>query len=415
MKTTHFVAWIFTVLALCPARAVSDVVRLKNGGTIIGIVEQTDDHRVTVRTDAGTLTLPRDTILSIEETPKGQTLLRLGESFLKAGQLDKAEAEFRRMLQEPEYASRAREALEEIRRRRERVRRRKIAETAEQAQQWSAQGRFEDAIAILSALIESECPENETLLRQRGEIRLELAAKQIDHHMIHRAKDLLVLAKQDGGSEAKLHTLLGIIDLREGRLMQAREEFRLARRAARPAERAMLPEINAELKQTEAILAGKTPAPEWLPRPQAPPELVQEPREETLWAYIENAGREFEVDPLLIEALAFVESGLRIDAVSPVGAQGLLQLMPGTAKDMGVEDPFDPQQNIRGGTKYLALMLAEFEGDIQLALAAYNAGPHKVRIYQGIPPYKETRAFVPKVLNRYENLKQNGSTLAQAG
>jgi len=104
------------------------------------------------------------------------------------------------------------------------------------------------------------------------------------------------------------------------------------------------------------------------------------------------------VDPQLALAVAKAESGLRPQAVSPAGAQGVMQLMPETAKDLGVSNPFDARQNIEGGVKYLKTMLDCFQGDPQQAIAAYNAGPQAVRQYGGVPPYAETQEYVKRVI-----------------
>ncbi len=120
--------------------------------------------------------------------------------------------------------------------------------------------------------------------------------------------------------------------------------------------------------------------------------------------YIQAAAKEFNVDPNLLRGLIKAESGFRSDIVSPVGAIGYTQLMPETAKGLEV-NPWDPLDNIRGGAKYLSQMLAMFDGNAELALAAYNAGPGAVDKYEGIPPYEETKQYVPKVLGFAEEYR----------
>ena len=116
---------------------------------------------------------------------------------------------------------------------------------------------------------------------------------------------------------------------------------------------------------------------------------------------IHKASRQFGVDASLIKAVIKAESDFDHRAVSVKGAQGLMQLMPETASDMSVEDAFDPEANIWGGTRYLSLLLKRFKNDKKLALAAYNAGPDVVDSHQGVPPFPETRDFVKRVLDYY--------------
>ncbi|MFT6958096.1 MAG: soluble lytic murein transglycosylase-like protein [Halieaceae bacterium] len=121
---------------------------------------------------------------------------------------------------------------------------------------------------------------------------------------------------------------------------------------------------------------------------------------------ISKAAMRYRVDPALIRAVIHAESAFKPDATSPVGALGLMQLMPGTAKDMGVVDPMSPDQNIGGGVRYLAELMQNNGGNISLTTASYNAGPGAVARHQGVPPYEETRTYVKRVKTLYDRYRK---------
>ncbi len=120
---------------------------------------------------------------------------------------------------------------------------------------------------------------------------------------------------------------------------------------------------------------------------------------------VNTASAAFHLDPDLVNSVIHAESGFNAHAVSPKGARGLMQLMPGTANQLGVNDAFDPEANVTGGSRYLRELLERYNFDLIKALAAYNAGPERVEQYQGVPPFRETRAYVARIVHEYNTKK----------
>jgi soluble lytic murein transglycosylase-like protein len=141
------------------------------------------------------------------------------------------------------------------------------------------------------------------------------------------------------------------------------------------------------------------------PAPPEPEDAVVPAQNPDLTTIVAAASGQHQVDADFIASVIAAESANNPHAVSPKGAQGLMQLMPGTASKLGVKDSFDPADNVDGGVRYLRALLLEYNGDIPKALAAYNAGPQRVAQYKGVPPYRETHAYVARVINDFNRKK----------
>ena len=128
---------------------------------------------------------------------------------------------------------------------------------------------------------------------------------------------------------------------------------------------------------------------------------------------VRTASGAYHLDPDLVSSVIRAESGFNVRAVSPKGAQGLMQLMPQTASELGVQNVFDPQANVEGGARYLRELLERYDFDLIKALAAYNAGPQRVEQYGGVPPYHETKAYVARIVRDFNKKKLAAKTVAR--
>ncbi len=168
------------------------------------------------------------------------------------------------------------------------------------------------------------------------------------------------------------------------------------------------------LENIEVVILPKPEAPNIVEEPpvvQAPP-----PRKSAHTRFdsiIHTAAARYQVDPAIVKAIILAESSYNPKAVSKAGARGLMQLMPATAKELGVQNSFNPEQNIHGGVKYFKQLLVQFDGDVKLALAAYNAGCGRVMEYQGIPPFKDTKYYIKKVLEYHRQYSSQVKSVDQ--
>ncbi len=173
--------------------------------------------------------------------------------------------------------------------------------------------------------------------------------------------------------------------------------------AREPAERVYWPQPTVDKRLPERLVAPFDPESEqprpFAPAPSIPPWAGDEARPYA--SLVLRAAVYYQLPSELIWAIIKIESGFRRNAVSPSGARGLMQLMPATARSLGVRNPHDAEQAIMGGARYLRRLANRFQGDLTLVLAGYNAGPTAVARHRGIPPYPETQRYVRKVLGLY--------------
>lgn len=160
------------------------------------------------------------------------------------------------------------------------------------------------------------------------------------------------------------------------------------------------PAAGSFLDVATSEIASFEPAPS---EPNLP--ISQISRTQDLNAIISHASSRSRIDPDFIASVIYAESGNNPRAVSPKGAQGLMQLMPETAKNLGVTNSFDPAENVDGGVRFLEELLHRYNDDAAKALAAYNAGPARVEQYHGVPPFRETRSYIARVISNYNRLK----------
>ncbi|MDR3719812.1 MAG: lytic transglycosylase domain-containing protein [Bryobacteraceae bacterium] len=172
-----------------------------------------------------------------------------------------------------------------------------------------------------------------------------------------------------------------------------------------------------QIQSFEALPSAVPPAPAPLDNAQKTVAGSQRPAGGALNELIAGAAARHEIDPDFVASVVKAESRFNPTAVSPKGAQGLMQLMPGTAASLGVGNAFDPASNVEGGTALLRKLLDQYAGDAQKALAAYNAGPERVKQYGGVPPFRETRDYIVRVIEDFnrKKLQQLRSTAEASG
>ncbi|MFH1738749.1 MAG: lytic transglycosylase domain-containing protein [bacterium] len=361
-----------------------DVLNLQDAGSLTGHFVALRDDVIVFFTLGGEVRLPENRVDSVLRSSDGESELYLGTGFLKRGVLDSAEEWLREAQKFPAWEDAAERALAEIESARQREEEERQEAKRKQLATLIFEGNYDQG---LRAIERWSSGEEDQWAGQRGRIHMILARNAVDHVNYRRADYHLQQAERAGVSGSEWQRLRDEVDHR--------------RRTKRPSVREEEPpppfrqEPLTAIRQIEESLGC-----------DVDDRLIRLAQE-----HASTAG----IDPLLVCAVIQAESAWDPNAKSPKGAKGLMQLMPVTAKEMGVSNPMDPSENIRGGANYLRGLLDLYgvsdpgdpakDKNLNLALGAYNAGPARIAKYKGLPPYKETRTYVKRVTELYQKLK----------
>lgn len=200
--------------------------------------------------------------------------------------------------------------------------------------------------------------------------------------------------KEQNGNSVRLYTDTGYLDIAGDQI----ESYEADEAPVNPEQPAAQPAAQPSATQTSVTQAAATAS-----QPAAPAKVAQNI---DLDQVVREASNRNRIDPDFVSSVIKAESNFKTRAVSKKGAQGLMQLMPETAAKLGVADPFDPKANVEAGTAHLSALLDQYHDDPIKALAAYNAGAHRVKQYNGVPPYRETRAYIRKIVNDFNAKKR---------
>jgi hypothetical protein len=381
MKLTCLISLFLLIIwspAVCESAEELDLLALHNGQIIEGCIMEESDESVTMETIGGTILLPRDRVKTISKAQPGESALVLGRSLMQKSNFSKAQAMLERARRYDTWKRDAQKVLEELRQ--------KILEE-EEAQSLKEQEKIDSIVSahgVKAGLQAMQQTQNDYWGSYRGKLHLLMVRERLDHLDLREAERQLALAEQYGVDKEKWEAARQeVMDFKNRSVLFGKRD--MAKIAALPK-----PTPKAESSKFLSLIKIAKENGEKLPS-------------EPLIRAVDYHAKLNKLDPLLVWAIIDTESSWRVDAVSKVGAQGLMQLMPGTAKELNVSNSFNPEENIRGGTRYMRFLLEMFE-DLDTALAAYNVGPGRVERSDGIPA--AGKRYIEKVRSRHALLKQ---------
>ncbi|HPA45705.1 MAG TPA: lytic transglycosylase domain-containing protein [bacterium] len=366
-----------------------DLLHLKDAGALEGHFISEDAREVVFFTLGGEVRLPRARVDRVDRSADGESELFLGRGFLDRKVLESAETWFQSASRYAKWKSGAEQGLAEIAeiRNQQEVEQRQLQE--KRLATLIFEGDYDAGLRAIDKWSKQEkVQEEDQWAGHRAKIHFLLAKNAVDHLDYRRADYHLKRAQDAGMSDEEWRHLRAEVDRRRrtGYTDIAKEQPP----APAPVQAAKRLDIEKAIESVGLEVSA------------------------SLLTLAEEHALQAGIDPLLVCAVIQAESAWNPKAQSPKGAQGLMQLMPVTAREMGVSDPLDPSENIKGGTGYLKGLLDLYgvenpaspgdESNLQLALGAYNAGPARIAQYNGLPPFEETRSYVQRVTRLYREM-----------
>lgn len=365
-----------------------DKIHLKSGTILEGCVVDESPVSLKLETLGGSISVLTSAIRGIERARPAESAMLLGLQFIERGKFERAKAFIERANGLSLWDEAREAAMQQIQAEEARVEAERIRKQEEHIERIIERQGLDAGIKALQTLGKRSQPEDDYWGNMRGRIHILMALDRLDHLDYRSAERHLNLAEQYGADPEDWNRVKEkIVAMKRQSLLHGRD-FVIAQR-----------ERERKTAEPKIVTAGGQLA-EKVKRAQMRGERVPPPH---LVELMERHARQNGIDPLLVWAMIDTESSWRPTVVSHKGAQGLMQLMPGTARDMDVANPFDPEENIRGGTRYFKFLMSMFN-DTDTALAAYNMGPGRIERSDGIPG--AGREYIRKVRGRHEALRK---------
>ncbi len=355
-----------------------DTLRLKDAGKLEGhFVTREGSLTVFITLDAE-LRLPEQRVESVECTSEGESQVYMGRLLFKKNRWDEAEEWLRKAAEFDDWKKEAEKTLAKIEEAREQKKRAQIERKQNRLATLIFEGDYKEGLRAIEEW-SGKSSEEDVWAGERGRIHMILARIAVDHLDFAGGDRHLEMAQRAGVSGPEWDHLRELVDSR--------------RRSTYPRTyRQKTPETPL-LRDTKLALVEKALG------------VLGRKVDRRLIKLAHEQASALGMDPLLVCAVIQAESGWNPRAKSPKGAMGLMQLMPMTARELGVRDPMNPTDNVRGGVLYLKGLLDLYDENLELALGAYNAGPARITKYKGLPPFKETKNYVKRVTELYQRMQ----------